>query len=203
MVAIVGGGWVIGIAPQLASAATANASRASVEIQNTKNQLLLTKLKSDYQNIDALTKQFNALQAAVPASAAISSFVTELNTLANSHGIIVKSITVSDAKPYTPVIPTSTGTSNSSPAVAVTNPKITSANFVIIPVQFAVTGGYAKVLDFVHDVQNGQRLFLVTTLSSTGSTDANGAGTSGKKTSATVVEKVDSTVGGFMYVLLN
>lgn len=197
MVAIVGGGWLIGIQPQLTIIASANQNRANVEIQNATNEALLARLKKDYQGIDDLKKQLDSLRVAVPADAEMSTFVTELNTLASSHQITVKSITVSDAKPYTPAATPSNGTRQ-----AGTNPKITAANFVVIPVQFSITGTYAKVLDFVHDVQTGPRLFLVATLSSTASVNSPGVATA-KKASATTRGTVDATIGGFVYVLLD
>lgn len=203
MVVIVGGGWLVGIAPQLAVVATANQNRASVEIKNAANQVLLTRLKKDYQNIDDLKKQLDSLRVTVPASAEISTFVTELNTLANLHQITVKSISVSDAKPYTPVESAPASTPEKAAGATAPNPKITAANFIVIPVQFSVTGDYAKVLNFVHDVQIGPRLFFVSTLSITGSTTATGTVNTGKKPSVTTLEKVDSTIGGFVYVLLD
>ena len=198
MVAVIGGGWMIGIQPQLSAVASANQNSANVRIQNAKNQILLTKLKKDYQGIDELKKQLDSLRIAVPADAEMSTFVTELNALAATHQVTVKSISVSDAKPYTSAVTPSGGKPQ---AGATTNAKITAANFIIIPVQFAVTGTYAKVLDFVHDVQTGPRLFLVATLSSTSSANSAGVATT-KKTSATTPATVDSTIGGFVYVLL-
>lgn len=202
IVLVIGVGWAIGIAPQLAAVATANQNRTNVEIANTASQTLLARLKQDYQGIDGLKSELDSLQAAVPASAQIPAFVTELNALANSYQVTVKSITVSDAKPYTPVAAPPTGTSDKTSGVTATNPKITTANFIVIPVQFAVTGDYAKVLDFVHAVQTGQRLFLIATFTSTGSTSAVGAVNTGKSPAATL-GKVDSTIGGFVYVLLD
>ena len=202
MVVIVGGGWLIGIAPQLAAVATANQNRASVELANAKNQILLTRLKKDYQNIDTLQRELDSLRAAVPASAEISTFVTALNALANSRQITVKSISVNDAKPYTLVAEAPASTPDKAPSAAVTNLKITAANFIIIPVQFSVAGDYVKVLDFVNDVQTGSRLFFLSTFSITGSTTATGAINREKKSATTTPEKVDSTIGGFLYVLL-
>jgi len=191
---IIGGSWFFGFAPQLSAIADANQKLASVQIQNATNQAILVKLKRDYQGIAKLQQQLIALREAVPSSAQIPGFVTELNTLANSHGITVKSLAVSDAKSYAPSA-TSTGASPTS-----TNPRITSANFVLIPVQISVTGAYGKVLDFVHQVQTGSRLFFVSMLSSSGSTDTKGAA---NPTKVTTPEKVDATIGGLVYVLLN
>lgn len=197
IVVLVGGGWLIGIVPQLAAAATANTNRANVVVANTQNQILLAKLKRDYQNIDALRNQLSLLKEAVPPKADISSFVTELNTLASTRAVTLKSITVSDAKSYTPVTqaPGAVASKTSSPQ---TNPKITSANFVIIPVQITVTGDYRRVLDFVNDVQMGQRLVLVSSLSTTGSTDSKAV-----KGNSSGSQKVDASIGGSIYVLLN
>jgi hypothetical protein len=74
----------------------------------------------------------------------------------------------------------------------VTNAKITAANFIAIPIQLAVSGPYANVLDFVNGLQMGPRLFLVTALTTKSSTDPKPA-----------PGAVDATVGGFVYVVLD
>jgi Tfp pilus assembly protein PilO len=79
IVVIVASGWLIGIAPQLAVATSAKNDRSNVMIANARNQILLAKLKRDYQNIDALKNQISNLQESVPSVANIPSFVTELN----------------------------------------------------------------------------------------------------------------------------
>jgi len=198
MVVIVTGGWVLGIAPQLATAANANRDRVNVVAANTRNQLVLAKLKKDYEHIDSLKNQLLTLQNAVPPAANISSFVTELNTLAGAHKVTLNSITVSDARPYSPV--TQVTPAESSPAGSPqTNSKITTENFVTIPVQISVTGDYGNVLNFVDDVQTGQRLILVSALSTSGSTDSRATKTRASGGS----QKVDSSIGGYIYVLLN
>lgn len=204
MVVIIAG-WLVGIAPQLADASSANANRANVLAQNVANEAILRKLKSDYVGIDALRKELSVLKIAVPSSGEISTFVTELNTLANTHKVIVRSITVNDAKPYTPVAPAAVtpGSGNSVASTPITtNPRITSSNFIVIPVQFSVTGDYSRVLDFVHEVQVGPRLFLISNLSSMGATDAK-AVTSDGQSGPNPLQKVDATVGGYVYVLLD
>jgi hypothetical protein len=64
-------------------------------------------------------------------------------------------------------------------------------------VQFSISGDYAKVLNFVHDVQNGSRLFLVSTFSSAGATNTKAASLKDKGT-----QQVDSSLTGFAYVIL-
>lgn len=200
MVVTLAGGWLIGIAPQLAVATSANADRANVMAANARSEILLAKLKRDYQNIDALKNQVSTLQESVPTSADISSFVTELNSLANARKVTLKSIAVSDAKPYTPTTQAA-ATKTTTASSPQTNPKITATNFVTIPVQIAVTGDYGKVLDFVNDVQLGRRLFLVSALSSMGAT--NSKGVKGSPTTSGGAQRVDSSITGYIYVLLN
>lgn len=200
MVVIMTGGWILGIAPQLATVANANRDRLSVAAANVRNQLVLSKLKRDYEHIDALKNQLLTLQNAVPPAATISSFVTELNTLAGAYKVTLNSITVSEARPYAPA--TQATPAKSTPAGSPqTNSKITAENFVTIPVQISVTGDYGKVLDFVDDVQVGQRLILVSTLSTSGSIDSKATKT--KANSSGGSQKVDSSIGGYIYVLLN
>lgn len=200
IVATLAGGWVIGIAPQVSAAALANSQRLTLMQSNAKNEVLLAKLKRDYQNIDALKNEVVTLQKSIPTSADVSSFVTELNSLANARKVTLKSITVSDAKAYTPTNQSTPGKSVASGS-AQTNPKIGTKNFVTIPVAIGVTGDYGKVLDFVNDVQLGLRLFLVSALSTTGST--NSKGVKGNPTTSGGSQKVDSTITGYMYVLLS
>ena len=197
IVAIIAGGWFIGIAPQLAVATSAKNERSNVMSANQRNQILLAKLKRDYLNIDALKNQVSNLQESVPPMTDIPSFVTELNTLANARGVTLKSFAVSDAKRYTPITQGSTGTPSGSSQI---NSKITPSNFVIIPVQIAVSGDYGKVLDFVNDVQLGRRLFLVSALSSMGAT--NSKGVKGSPATSGGAQRVDSSITGYIYVLL-
>ncbi|MHB1234487.1 MAG: hypothetical protein ACYCZK_02310 [Microbacteriaceae bacterium] len=210
MVVIVAAGWLLGIQPQLAAADAANQSRAQVHSSTVANQAVLEQLKKDYQGLDQLKQQLAALRQAVPAQADASAFVTELNALASAHQVTVKSIVVSDAKPYSPppaapaspapsASPAPTASPSPAPPPAGTapgasNPQITAANFIVIPVQVTVSGPYGNVLDFVAGLQTGQRLFLVTAFSS-------GVATAGP--GPAVAGTTASTVSGFMYVLLN
>lgn len=200
MVVTVAAGWFIGISPQLAVAASAKSDRTNVVTANARNEILLAKLKRDFQNIDALKNQVSTLHESVPTSADISSFVTELNSLANARKVTLKTISVSDAKPYTPATQVTAAKSGGASAPQ-TNPKITATNFVTIPVQISVTGDYGRVLDFVNDVQLGRRLFLVSALSSRGATNAKGV--KGSPTISGGSQRVESSITGYIYVVLN
>lgn len=190
-------GWSFGIGPQLSLISSTNSKRAAIEATNVATQARIIRLRADYLGIDALKSDLAELKTSVPSSASIPSFVTELNTIANANGVTVKSLSVSDARQYAPASATPAGSSGKAPTPATTSSLITSSNFVLVPVQFSISGDYPKVLNFVHDVQNGTRLFLVSTFSSAGAT--NMKATSLKDNGS---QPVDSSVTGFAYVIL-
>ena len=201
VVVLIGGGWLFEIAPQLAIASKANLDRTTAVSYNIQNQLLLTKLRRDYLNIDALKNQLDILRLSVPNSANIASIISELNLAANKHNVVIKSIQLSDAKPYTPIEPPPSATGVTGASSPLINSKITPANFVVIPLQLLVAGNYNQVLQFLREVQAGQRLFLVTTFSSGGPTV-----TPSVKVSPSLPPNfsasVEASIGGYIYVLL-
>ena len=217
MVLVVVLGWFLGIQPQLAEANSASQNLATAQTQNAAGANSLVKLKADYEGIAELKKSVESLRQSVPSSAQLSAFVTELDLLGGEHQVEVKSISVSDAKPYTPPAPVAVAPAPGTPAAptaspspspssapvasapmaptapaVVTNPRITAANFVAIPVALKVSGTYSKVLDFVKGLQAGERLFLVTTFATTELKDPTSA-----------ASQVSASVGGLVYVLLD
>lgn len=215
MAVIVAGGWTLGVQPQLAISASANAQRATVQTSNADSEIALAKLERDYKALPSLKSQLASLTRSIPTGTEIPAFVDELNALAATDSVTVDGMTVSDAQPYVAVTPptataaSTTGTSSTatpspsptptpaptaaaSPPTAgvppVTNPLITPDNFVAIPVQVTISGSYANVLEFVHGLQTSSRLFLITTLSSAASSTTPGL--------------VDGKIGGLVYVLV-
>jgi type IV pilus assembly PilO-like protein len=204
MFALVLAGWFLGAQPFLATALNAEAERANVEAQNQLHQQVITQLAQDQQNLKALKKKFATLAASIPSDPDTSEFITGLDALAAGAGVTISGITVSDSEAYT--VPVSAGqppadTSTSAPSTAatatavpvdpslpkaVTNPLITAENFVGIKVTVSVVGPYSNVLNFVHGLQYGDRLVLVTGFTSTTTADENA---------------VDAVVSGYIYVL--
>ncbi|TAM69501.1 MAG: hypothetical protein EPN48_09085 [Microbacteriaceae bacterium] len=221
MVAVVAIGVLLGVQPQLAAAAAADAQRASIVADNATKQAVLDKLKSDYRQLPELKAQLSELEASVPPSANLPQFIDAIGALAASTGTTIASITPSDAQAYAPPVnaaaaaaagsaaadskstpaaspspaattpaPTPTAPAAPQAPATVTNPQITAANFVAIPITIGITGSYAQALAFVDGLQHGTRLFLVTTFASAGS-DSNAAG------------PTSWTIGGYAYVLLD
>lgn len=208
-VAIVAGGWFLGVQPQLAAASTGESQRESIETANTENQKELSRLATQYQNLDSMKSGLAELQASIPSTAQTTSFVREVNSAAVSSGVTITTITIADAQAYQApegtgstvaaggsAAATSAPSASPSPSATAapttpvapeqhTDASITGANFTVIPVTVAINGEYDKALDFTRSLQSGQRLFLVNTLSATSSDGG---------------EQMWS-LGGFVYVL--
>jgi Tfp pilus assembly protein PilO len=179
MVVVLAIGLLLGVQPQLAAIATADEARVAVETSNVAQSTVLAKLKTDFATIDALKGSLAPLEASVPSGTNMSSFVNQLNTLAGTTKVTFSGLTVSPATPYAvvggaaPLAQTgATATAPAAGAVAagappVTSAQITAANFASLAVQITVSGSYASTLDFVNGLQTGERLVLVTGLSTT------------------------------------
>ena len=202
IIAIIAGGWFLEISPQRAITSNLNSERANVLALNSKNQLLLTQLKKEYQNIAPLKSQLDLLNRSIPPTANVSAFISELNSTANTYNVTIKSIVVSDAKPYALAAQAPATNGTKEPPAPDSNLKINSANFVIIPLQISISGKDADVLDFVNGIQKGQRLFLISTFTSAGSIGSNATSTI-PPISKKAPGLVDASVGGFIYVLLD
>lgn len=205
--AVLGLGFLIGVQPQLAAIGVANDERAAVETTNALAEAKLAALKKDFESIDALKAELAPLVKSVPTDAQAPELVDQLDAMAKQFAVTLVAITVSDAQPYTPVaevpvaaVPVAEGAESADaapvdqpePATAppvgappVVSPLITPDNFAVLQVQVSIKGSYAQVLDYVNGLQTGERLFLVTSLSTT-SPDEN----------AGVVE---ATIGGLVY----
>lgn len=207
------GGFFLAVQPQLTQTAAAHAQTETVSQSNDASRGELARLKTRAAELPAMRRTLTALSASVPDSASVSSFIDELNTIAAASGMQVSSFTASDATAYSPAVsaepatdgasasataePAAPATSTAAVPVApvapsiVTDPSITSQNLSVIPVTVAVDGTFDQALTFVKGVQAGQRLFLITTISSAEKSGDDGAAT-GSST---------WTFGGSIYVL--
>jgi len=204
MVAIAAGGWFLGVDPQLAAARTADEQRETVEAQNEATRLAITRLIADEKDLPTLQAQLVELQRSVPLDAGVSEFIDDLNNLAVASGVTVSNLTVDPAQQYVAPESAAAAAPADDPAEpaddaaaadplappAVTNPLVTSANFILIPISIDTTGSYVQVVDFVSGLQNGPRLFLVNTFASA-------------STSEEVAGEVTGSITGYIYVLLD
>lgn len=215
MVAVVAGGWFLGIQPQLAAAASAELQRSQVAAENARQTAALDKLKSDYAQLPALKSDLTALRSSIPEGTDLPSFVDQVTALCISTGATFTGYTTAASLPYalasttnppaspTPAAtPAPSGQPTATPAPTpsatpgpgappVTNPLVNDKNFVATPLTITVQGGYTNVLDFIKGLQTGRRLFLVTNVQSSASTDGSAPGV------------FDATISGLIYSIVD
>jgi Tfp pilus assembly protein PilO len=218
-------GWLLGISPKLGEARAADIERVSVEAQNSAYRTQLETLKAQFESIGELRTELATLRQAVPSEADLPEFLRQLDDIGRAHSVTFSSIQVSDAKPYTPILPSepvataeapargAVALAAASPLAAADTPAVTSrvtaANFVAIPVSLTVDGGYDNVLAFIKGVQDGSRLMLVTAFNTNAAPDGDGAASSAATASTAAdttgfhAATVTGTISGFVYVLLN
>jgi Tfp pilus assembly protein PilO len=208
-------GVLLGIQPQLTAAATADDQRASAEVTNAGQATVLAQLQEDFEGIDDLKAELEPLRDSVPTATEMPAFVNQLSVLAERSGVVLTGFTVADATPYAPVEnPTaadaeadassdSSETSTDSTADAanasnagippVTSDQITAGNFASLAVTMSVSGAYGDTLNFVNGVQSGERLVLVSGISTTAVAADEGESAS---------DEVTALISGLVYVLV-
>lgn len=187
--AVAAGGFFLGVQPQLARAATAEAETRSISSANQVTRGEIARLSEQARSLPKMRAELAALRASVPATGATSAFISQLNATANATGVKVSTITVGDAVAYTPPVaePTATATGSAgatpsatptpTPSASATAPtptaptlktdsSITADNFSVIPISVSVNGEFAQALSFVQGVQSNPRLFLIDSISS-------------------------------------
>jgi Tfp pilus assembly protein PilO len=212
MVVVALAGFFLGVQPHLAQAASDRTDQVSVDATNRTTAAELARLKDRAKSLPAMKAELAELTASVPSSANMSSFYGAVDSVAARAGVKVSAITTSDAVAYTAPVAASTAAGTEDPSdsatdeatpeptaastgaatAPVTDPAISAANFSAIPVSVSVDGSFDQALSFVGGMQDGARLFLVTTVSSSASQDS----TDQAATAATTW-----TFGGYVYVL--
>ena len=216
MVVVALAGFFLGVQPHLAQAASDRTDQVSVDATNRTTAAELARLKDRAKSLPAMKAELAELTTSVPSSANMSSFYGAVDGVAARAGVKVSAITTSDAVAYTAPVAASTaaGTEDSSASATdeatdaatpdrtaastgaatapVTDLAISAANFSAIPVSVSVDGSFDQALSFVGGMQDGARLFLVTTVSSSISQDS---------TDPAAAAATTWTFGGYVYVL--
>lgn len=182
-------GWFVGVQPQLAALAATDEQRRGVDAQNQATEQTVDRLAEAFEGLDALESERDALRESIPVTAAKSELLDQIDALADASGTTVTSVTTSELRTYTPppppveADPDGEATDAEAPAEGetpepdapaapveptgppvITDPLVTAENFYAMDVTVAVTGTNDQVLDFVEELQQGDRLFLLTQL---------------------------------------
>lgn len=199
-------GWFLVAQPQVAAAASADQQRIDTAAQIEASSAIVDGLRADSANMDELSSELDKLRTSIPAGVDSSAYLDGLSALASASSVTIRALTVGDAAPYVAAVPpvdpnavapdaSAEGAEADGAAAApvpvvdpaiVTNELITSSTFITIPVTVDVEGGWSQILDFVKGLQSGDRLFLVSKIS-----------TSEDATTGSLV----ASIGGFIYAL--
>jgi Tfp pilus assembly protein PilO len=206
-VVVLAGGFFLGVRPQLDRAAAARSDASSIDATNEVTRAELARLRDQAKTLPQQKSGLSALRQSVPSTASSSAFISALNATADQAGVKVSSLTVGDAEAYMPPVTVdagSTGASGSatatpSPSVTpapatgaaqipaalapTTSSSITAQNFSVVPVSVSVNGDFAQALAFVKGVQAGDRLFLITSISSSMSASSESSESDGAESS--------------------
>ncbi|MDY1005297.1 hypothetical protein [Curtobacterium sp. CFBP9011] len=201
-VVVIVGGFFLGVRPQLDRAAAARSDASSIDATNAVTRAELDRLRDQAKTLPQQKDELAALRRSVPSTASSSAFISALNTTADQAGVTVSSLTVGDAQAYMPPVAadanstagTDSASATPSPSVTAapaavgaqvpaalaptTSSSITAQNFSVVPVSVSVNGDFAQALAFVKGVQTSDRLFLITSISSSMSapSESDGAG---------------------------
>jgi Tfp pilus assembly protein PilO len=160
VLALFAGGWFLGVQPQLAAAAAATSTATNVQTQNQATRMKLASLTRAAAKSDTMQVEDARLMKAVPDILKPNTFIRRVNEVAALDGVEVLAITPSNAVAYTAPAATSAG---SGLVLAKTSPLITPGNVAVVPVTVSVSGGSDSVVQFMHDIQNDERAFSIST----------------------------------------
>ncbi|MGH1549446.1 hypothetical protein ACRAWB_09845 [Leifsonia poae] len=225
-VAILIGGFFLGVQPSLQAAAAADAARQAAFATNQVNQAALDALESQNKKIGELTGDLETLRLSVPSEQNMDSFIDAVDAAAAAEGLVVQNVSPADATAYAPQgasapapqpsatatpAPSATPTPTPAPGAAAspagaqapavhTDPSISAANFLAIPVKIGVGGPLDHTIAFVHRLQTGSRLFLVSGLD--GGVDGGAKSAAGGSATAAPTAPTETySVSGYLYVL--
>jgi Tfp pilus assembly protein PilO len=170
-------GWIVGVSPVLGQVATADEERASVASMNDTNATKLVALKKQFENIAETQSKLDTLRASMPTVADIPVFLRTIKAYGDAHGILLSSVEVSGVTAYvapvaaapaagaaTPTPSPSASVAPSGATVAPVAPAAPTSGLAVIPIRISVTGTYDQVMAFAGAMQDGPRLFLVSSL---------------------------------------
>jgi Tfp pilus assembly protein PilO len=183
--AIVAGGWFLAASPLLTAKAEADAQFVATEQVNQQHAATLVSLRAASKDLPELLKRARELESAIPSGLESSPLITAINDLAAATGVSITAIRIDDGVSYQE--PSAEQAPDGAPN-PLTDARITGENFVLIPLSFEVVGGLPNVLAFIHGIQTGERLVLVTELD----TAADGEGST----------TYTATISGTTYVLM-
>ena len=153
-------GLAAGLMPQLATAASTNQSVENQQMLNDLQRARLAQLQTARQNSAELESQLNELQAAIPGAGASVEWLEELRGIEAQTGALVKNYEVL-ALPSQQTEPDAA--QGGDPAEAEAEARAPGAQVISVTLE-VVVDEKAAVAAFVRQVQEGSRLFLISSV---------------------------------------
>ncbi|GAA4749633.1 hypothetical protein GCM10025783_22450 [Amnibacterium soli] len=198
VVAILGAAFGLGVQPSLAAASAADASAQQVQQTNTATQAEIGRLSRSAAKQSELDQQNAFVGRAVTGSLRWNTFSTQIRDTAAQDGVKIVSLGTGDPTDYVAPVaaspaggaaaPAPTASATPSPGTTPvaapvldpaqtglfgkTDPLISGANLVVIPVTVSVSGSEESSIAFAQDVQRMTRLFAVNNVTYTKGTDS-------------------------------
>lgn len=144
-IAVVFGGWLVGVQPQLDRIEAAKSQTASITQINDAQQARNDALAAENERLDEYKKALAEKQQEIPAQRAQQELINQIDAAATAAGVTVKTLRFDIATAY------------EAPA-GVEAPTPSSGTLVAVPLTLTAAGNRAKLEDFVGRLQGSQRI---------------------------------------------
>lgn len=196
-VALIALGWFVILSPLLDRVGELDAQRAQIEAQNEVERALLAEMKAQYENLDELVAELEALRVSVPGDQDLRAFFDHVAAAAGDAGVVLNDVSVEGALPFVAaaaesgvVAPpaaeeTSAETTEEAPVGSVVaggdlgSPPVAStaliSNLYVLPISMSITADVKQATAFLEILQGLEgRLILVDGVSMTLGTSLTG-----------------------------
>ncbi len=162
VIALVAGGYFVGVSPLLQQRAQAETARQAAADQNRLLEAEISRLEKASKDLDKYQELVTDFEQLVPTSVQSQRFIRTLDALAAANGVTITRIGIDNFIPYqAPVADPSVEVNEAAPP-PYSDSRITDENFVIVPFSLTVEGGWLESMNFVRQLQLGDRLVLLT-----------------------------------------
>lgn len=174
--AVLGLGWLLGVSPLLAAAAQADQERIAVEQTNLAQQATLASMKAEFDRLDEIEDELQALRVAIPNEVDSDTIYSYLAGIQFGSGASVESITTDAAVPYGQTAETAAASESGEAAATSGAAQFDGLYTVPVTITFVKGVSVEEIIAFAAAMQNGPRIFLVTAITRPASSDGS-AGT--------------------------
>ncbi|WP_088289302.1 hypothetical protein [Kineosporia sp. A_224] len=201
-VALLGLSWLLLVSPQRTEAAELRDQNASTQSQNDLLEVKIAQLRAQFAKLPENQAELASILAQMPPDAGMPRLVRDLDTMSESTGVTLSSVTPGPGQTLTTgtTVPGAAAAAPAATAAATaaagTTP-VDGSTVVAIPVTIAVDGDYFQTVAFLKQLQTQMpRAFLVTAVQmSAGSAGGADASATGGNVAVTITGKVFALPG--------